>query len=48
MSNIIIDKNICLYNKCKELDKKLQEAKLDQYLDQPLDDQEPSRRLASS
>jgi hypothetical protein len=25
MSNIIIDKNICLYNKCKELDKNLQE-----------------------
>jgi hypothetical protein len=28
MSNIIIDKNICLYNKCKELDKNLQERSL--------------------
>jgi hypothetical protein len=25
MLNIIIDKNICLYKKCKELDKNLQE-----------------------
>jgi hypothetical protein len=25
MSNIIIDKNICLYNNCKELEKNLQE-----------------------